>query len=158
MSPAAALPLRDIHLPGEPSWWPPAPGWWVLAALLALAVWWLGRRLLQALRRRRQRAELGAEMRRIQRAHESDPVAQLAAASELLRRACRRYAPAALALQGEDWLAFLDGRRSDVPFTRGAGRLLLDGPYRRRLDGAEVQAVLGLIERRLLALPGEQAP
>ncbi|HVS24646.1 MAG TPA: DUF4381 family protein, partial [Gammaproteobacteria bacterium] len=26
------LPLRDIHLPGLISWWPPAPGWWIAAA------------------------------------------------------------------------------------------------------------------------------
>ena len=26
--------LADIRLPGEISWWPPAPGWWILAALV----------------------------------------------------------------------------------------------------------------------------
>ena len=31
------LPLRDVHLPASPSWWPPAPGWWWLAAVLAVA-------------------------------------------------------------------------------------------------------------------------
>ena len=34
------LQLRDIHLPAEPSWWPPAPGWWLLAILLMARVWW----------------------------------------------------------------------------------------------------------------------
>ncbi len=32
------LPLRDIHLPGSIGWWPPAPGWWLLAGLLLAAL------------------------------------------------------------------------------------------------------------------------
>ena len=39
-----AAQLRDIHLPLPPSWWPPQPGWWLIAlALLAACLWWLRR-------------------------------------------------------------------------------------------------------------------
>jgi hypothetical protein len=30
--------LRDIHLPDAISWWPLAPGWWALAALLLIGI------------------------------------------------------------------------------------------------------------------------
>ena len=34
--------LKDIHLPSPVSFWPPAPGWWILAVLLisSLFFWW----------------------------------------------------------------------------------------------------------------------
>ncbi|MFT5503262.1 MAG: hypothetical protein ACI8XC_000972 [Gammaproteobacteria bacterium] len=31
------LPLRSIHDPSAVVWWPPAPGWWILAFFLILA-------------------------------------------------------------------------------------------------------------------------
>lgn len=42
------LDLKDIHLPTDPSWWPPAPGWWLLSVIIlllaAVAVWRLHKR------------------------------------------------------------------------------------------------------------------
>ncbi|AKK68692.1 DUF4381 family protein [Xanthomonas translucens] len=142
------LPLRDVHLPPAPAWWPPAPGWLLLGAsvLLALGIafgLWAWRR---ARRRRWQRqfdAELGS----------GAAPAQVAAVSELLRRAARRRDPAAAALQGEAWLRFLDGgKRQD--FSAGPGRVLLDGGYRRDLEHAQLQALLPLARRRFLELMG----
>ena len=53
--------LRDIHLPPEPGFWPPAPGWWILALILVLVAsalaWWQRR---AARRRRPQREALRA--------------------------------------------------------------------------------------------------
>jgi hypothetical protein len=34
--------LRDIHLPEAVSWWPLAPGWWVLGALLVAGLAYTG--------------------------------------------------------------------------------------------------------------------
>lgn len=38
MNPDNDLPLRDIHLPDGVSWWPPAPGWWLLALIILLVI------------------------------------------------------------------------------------------------------------------------
>jgi hypothetical protein len=51
------LPLRDIHLPDAVPFWPPAPGWWLLAAVVVGVLVVLGvRRWLH----RQQRAALRA--------------------------------------------------------------------------------------------------
>jgi hypothetical protein len=146
MTPPAGPVLRDIHLPPEPSWWPPAPGWWILfvlamGVLLWLAAWlWRRQRVLRARR---------VLQREFQRAAALQAAEQVAALSELLRRAALRHAPASACLRGEDWLAFLDGEDTDQPFRRGAGRLLLDGPFRAQVDATEATALAELVRLRL---------
>ena len=149
----AALDLRDIHLPAEPSGWPPAIGWWVLAAVLMVVVWYAGRWLLKRARKRRRVRLVLAELGRLERAHPLEQAKQrLTAYSELLRRACRQFAPAALVLSGEAWLEFLDGDEADKPFSVGAGRILLKGPFQPRADPQQVEPLSDLIRRRLTTL------
>ncbi|MGQ0799880.1 MAG: DUF4381 domain-containing protein [Pseudomarimonas sp.] len=153
-SPAGAtLDLRDIHLPAEPSWWPPAIGWWVLTALALVAVWYAGRWLLTRARRRRRLKMLLAELQHIEQTHPLDQASQrLTAYSDLLRRACRRFAPAALALSGEAWLEFLDSDDGDQPFSMGAGRILLHGPFQPTVEPQQVAPLADLIRHRLTTL------
>ncbi len=152
---SANLVLRDIHQPPAPAWWPPAPGWWLLfALLLALVaiVWWWRRR---GERRRREILALFDDTV----AAATTPPERVAAMSALLRRAARRRDAQADRLQGEDWLAFLDAplrRRRGKPrppsraFSEGAGRLLLEGGYRRDVDPAQVAALHELARARFL--------
>ena len=49
--------LRDIHLPQAVHWWPPAPGWWLVAALVLALTVWLSRYLQARYRRQYFRGE-----------------------------------------------------------------------------------------------------
>lgn len=154
MAAPASLVLRDIHATTAPSWWPPAPGWWILAgtiiAAVVLLMWW-------RTRERRRRAVV-AVLFDEQVDAASTPPLQIAAMSELLRRAARRHDAGADTLHGEDWLRHLDAaaptRRRKAPvrtdFSSGPGRLLLDGGFRRDVNPAEVAALRALARQRFL--------
>ena len=143
---AQELVLRDVHVPAAPSIWPPAPGWWLVgAALLAVVA------VICLLRMRRQR-KLEARQRLFDEACRDLPAsAQVAAMSELLRRAARQVDKHADRLQGEDWLRFLDGRAGS-DFSKGAGRLLLEGGFRRDVAGADLAATRHVARARFLTL------
>ncbi len=147
---AGALPLRDIHLPTPPGWWPPAPGWWLLLALLCLVLWLLGRRA-RRLRHRRQALRQLARLR----ADEQMPDRELLSAlSALMRRAvlCSFDREECAGLTGEAWLRFLDEGFNDAPFSAGPGRPLAEGPYRPEC-AFDRGALLALCRRRLKTLP-----
>jgi len=167
------LVLRDIHQPVAPPWWPPAPGWWLVAALVLLAIvaWaWF------AARRRRRARAISAIFDQALAAADT-PSAQVAAMSELLRRAARRRDPQADRLHGDAWLKFLDGadvdagkRRGKRPaaksgaesgvaspgFSQGPGRLLLEGGFRREVDADQVAALRAIARARFLAWMAKQ--
>ena len=108
--------LRDIHMPADPSWWPPAPGWWVLAAvLLVLAVvwlWWWRRQQRRQQWRARVLVELDeAELRFRQDGNRPRLLGELHA---LMRRAAAGLDPAARSARGKDWEALLGRVRIDA--------------------------------------------
>lgn len=101
--PKDRLPLRDIHLPPDPSWWPPAPGWWLvlaLAVVLLVTAYLFYRR---ARRARIWRARVLHEIRQLADRHAHDDIAYATALHQLLRRAVWRYSAGAHHLQGEPW-------------------------------------------------------
>ncbi|MEM7564901.1 MAG: DUF4381 domain-containing protein, partial [Pseudomonadota bacterium] len=63
-----ALDLRDIHLPSESLWWPPAPGWWVLAFLILVVAVMLPR-IMRWWRRKPLRRTSLQQLRQIRKEH-----------------------------------------------------------------------------------------
>lgn len=146
MMPGVPLPLRDVHPGLAPGWWPPAPGWWWLAgglllALVLLTAWFW---------RRQRRLRMWARLFDAHVAQAQPGPAQVAAISELLRRAARRIDPQADRLQGEAWLRLLDTGWKHPAFATGPGQLLLEGLYRREAEPAALEALRVLARRRFL--------
>ena len=143
----STLVLRDVHVPASPSWWPLAPGWWLVVAAVLVVV--VGVAAWGVHRHRKRKAWL----RWFDAAAEAGtPAGQVAAMSERLRRAARRLDPAADRLEGEAWLAFLDGGRGGHAFSQGPGRLLLYGGYRREVAPADLASATAVARARFLEL------
>ena len=151
-----ALPLRDLHLPDPVGWWPLAPGWWVVLALLAAGLVWLAWRWYRAWQFEAPRRHALRELARIEAEYleHRNPVELGKALSELLRRGMLAYAPRAdmAGLTGEAWLAWLDEGMSVPYFHTEGGKSLLSLPYRRPDEDHSDVDVGALIEAVRLRL------
>ena len=113
----ALAQLADIHGAAEPSWWPLAPGWWLLGALLLLACIMglraAGRKLAE--RRRRQAWIRALDGLPAQHDPSTDPHGYLAALNRLFRAVALRAFPGTgcARLEGDDWVSFLSGLMPD---------------------------------------------
>lgn len=127
---AKNLPLRDIHLDQAPPWWPPAPGWWMLlAALLVIGAALLGRWWWQRERLRRLHALFDRTV-----PEDAQAPMQIAAMSEILRRAARRVHADADRLDDAQWRGLLQSGSPDAALDAQAIDLLMQGGYQRSAD------------------------
>jgi len=108
-------PLAQLHPLREPAaigWWPPAPGWWLLLALVLIALGILGWRLLQRHRRNAYRRQGLAALARIRNQWQAnnDHRRCLTEVNALLKAvALRAYPRRDIAgLSGDDWQEFLN--------------------------------------------------
>lgn len=147
-----ALPLRDIHLPEAIGWWPLAPGWWALVVLIPLSTWLLARWLRRRAHDPRRLALY--QLTELERNPALSPADKAKAVSILLRRAAMSAygRPDAARLAGEEWLEFLDRALDDNAFREGAGRVLLEAPFRPDFDG-DLAPLFDLCRRWFKRLP-----
>jgi hypothetical protein len=151
-NPFAALPLRDLHLPEPPGFWPPALGYWLVAgailACLLLCALYLRRRS-----RLRYRNQALKELKQLEQ-QQMTSSELLSALSRLLRRAAMAGFPeySCSSLTGERWLQFLDDKLKDKGFSEGAGSALATGPYQQQVE-YDRAALLTLCRSWLRTLP-----
>ncbi|MBT8086672.1 MAG: DUF4381 domain-containing protein [Gammaproteobacteria bacterium] len=159
----APLPLRDLHLPDAVGWWPLAPGWWLMLALLAAAFGFVAIQVYRRWRRNAPRRYALKELKRCESEYLShrNPVLLGKQLSSLLRRGMLAYAPRAeiAGLTGAAWLEWLD-RDMPLPyFHTDGGKSLLQLPYRSPQDDCsdvDIDALLSAVRMRL-SVPLRQA-
>ena len=143
------LPLRDLHLPPEISWWPLAPGWWAVLAILAAGLVWLLYQSLQRWRAGRPRRAALRQLLLLNKEYQASGNIQWLGIelSALLRRAMLAYAPRSeiAGLTGRSWLRWLDRDLNESLFSAGPGQMLESLPYRRPELGEQDLDVDGLI-------------
>lgn len=120
--------LRDIHLPAPINWWPPAPGWWILAAIIigvaiALSMW-----LWRRAHKRRYRKIALAQLENLYQhwQQQRDDIAFAQSTNQLLKQTALVAFPAnnVAALNGAEWLDFLDRQLRKPRFTEPDTRAL----------------------------------
>ena len=143
--------LRDIHLPEPVGWWPPAPGWWLVAiaglVLVLLAARYIHRWLGRGRFRREARHELRVLAENRSGVDDRLLIEQL---NILLRKvAIEAYGREQVApLVGRRWLEFLNSKGDTDRFTNGPGMVLGEGHYRPEVK-ADPDRLVPLLEKWL---------
>jgi hypothetical protein len=150
--------LRDIHGIQDVPWWPPGPGWWMVAGAVVAAIL-LTWRFRKQVRLRipplpfvtvgSWRWDAARHLRDLRRRVATQDSKQTAGElSELLRRIAmaRLGRDACAGLTGEDWLSWLGGNDPKGFDWPERGRLLLDTPYAPPGSSSRSQELLLLID------------
>ncbi len=148
------LPLRDIHLPGPVSWWPPAPGCWLLLILVitlsAFIPWfirWIKKKPSNTIAKR--------EFKTIEENFQNhqDETILVQDISIFLRRVLMSYAGRenTAALTGSAWLKQLNALTPGNHF-KDMDNALLNAPYQQQ-GQINPQELLKACNNWLAALP-----
>jgi len=131
--------LRDIVLPPAVPWWPLAPGWYVLFALILIITAVLGWRMWK---RWRANAYRRTALRDLGTLHDAPAIA------ELLRRTALAIVPRHLvaAKTGDAWVDWIVGQSNEV-MSPDVRKLLTAGVYGRQATDHDVDALRDFARR-----------
>ena len=138
--PASLGNLHDIVVPLAVSWWPLAPGWYAVVAVLVVLLGWAAQRTAVRHRRNAYRREARRAIAAL-RANAREPAnvqrAVLDLAVLLRRVALTAYPRTRVApLTGAEWLRFLDDTGATEAFSGAPGACLTTAVYGRAGRGA----------------------
>lgn len=122
--------LHDLEVPEPVSWWPPAPGWWLVALVVVSLIVGVALKIRQQQQRNLYRK---AGLEQLMQIKSSDPNAAQAVSALLKRVALAAYPQdnARIApLFGENWVNFLNACCARQVISGGAAALLATDLYR----------------------------
>jgi hypothetical protein len=122
--------LHDLVMPVPVPWWPPAPGWFIVSAVLVMVLGWWLIRAIQQWQSNSYRREALVLLGKIDGSGAELPI--------LIKRVALSAYPRerVASLTGEEWLAFLDQTGHTDAFTTGAGRWLARVAYEPQLTAS----------------------
>ena len=142
--------LKDIHLPPPVSFWPPAPGWWILAVLLISSLFIGGVLFYRQHKKRKPKTEALRILKDLQILYQNskDEVVSLRNLSNLLRRTALTFYDndEVASLQGSSWLEFLDETGKTKEFSQGAGKVLGNEIFQQNVN-PDMNALFPLVKK-----------
>ena len=132
MNPDLVAQLRDIHSAPAVPWWPPAPGWWVVALLLLAVLFWFGRQMAKRYHARQTRKQMldWIDFLNVMVDPKGEPQAYISTLNRILKLVALKAFPEenCAAMSGTVWVDFL---RSKAKKGRPADFLdaLASGPF-----------------------------
>ncbi|OMH33681.1 DUF4381 domain-containing protein [Motiliproteus sp. MSK22-1] len=137
-SPDPLAQLKDLHLPEAIDFWPPAPGWWLLAFIGLSLLAWAVIKCRNHINRNRYRKLALKELQQMYEdfSKHGNSGLFLQQLSQLLRRVALIAFPRhqVASLQGRKWLQFLADSSELRGFVDGEGMVLASGPYEPTVD------------------------
>ena len=142
--------LKDIHLPPPVSFWPPAPGWWILAVLLISSLFIGGVLFYRQHKKRKPKTEALRILKDLQILYQNskDEVVSLRNLSNLLRRTALTFYDndEVASLQGSSWLEFLDKTGKTKEFSQGVGKVLGNEVFQQNVN-PDMNALFPLVKK-----------